>query len=61
MTERHTTRAAERQDHADAIPSSSQDRAAWQEPKLKFVEPKLTKQGDMKQITAGGFFGTFAP
>ena len=60
MTERHTTRTAEQQDKADATPSPSQSRAAWQEPTLKFVEPKLTKQGDMKQITAG-FIGTFVP
>ena len=34
---------------------------AWQEPKLEFVEPKLVKQGEMKQITAQGFIGTFVP
>lgn len=30
------------------------------EPKLRFIEPRLTKQGDATKITAG-FFGTFAP
>ncbi|MFZ1746277.1 MAG: hypothetical protein WBO24_11745 [Nitrospirales bacterium] len=33
---------------------------AWEEPKLDFVEPKLTKQGALKDITAG-FFGSFSP
>ena len=32
----------------------------WEEPKLDFVEPKLTKQGALKDITAG-FFGSFSP
>lgn len=32
----------------------------WQEPKLRFVEPKLTEQGSVKDLT-GGFFGTFSP
>lgn len=32
----------------------------WEEPKLAFVEPKLTKEGGLKDITAG-FFGTFTP
>lgn len=34
---------------------------SWEEPKLKFVEPKLTKEGDLVQLTAQGFFGTFVP
>ena len=36
------------------------DKQPWQEPKLAFVEPKLTPHGDLKQVT-GGFFGTFIP
>lgn len=31
-----------------------------EEPKLDFVEPKLTQQGVLKDITAG-FFGSFSP
>lgn len=34
------------------------------EPKLTFIEPKLTKQGDATKITQQiqpGFFGTFTP
>jgi len=31
----------------------------WHEPKLTFVEPKLTQHGELKEVT--GFFGTFSP
>jgi hypothetical protein len=33
----------------------------WQPPKLTFVEPKLTKEGDLEEVTGQGFFGTFVP
>lgn len=36
------------------------DRSRWQEPRLKFMEPKLTERGSVKDLT-GGFFGTFRP
>jgi hypothetical protein len=36
------------------------EKKAFDEPKLIFVEPKLTKHGDATKIT-GGFFGTFVP
>jgi hypothetical protein len=32
----------------------------WQEPKLAFIEPKLTKHGKLEEVTAG-FFGGFTP
>jgi hypothetical protein len=32
----------------------------WQEPKLAFIKPKLTKHGELKEVTAG-FFGGFSP
>ena len=36
------------------------DKKPFEEPKLTFVEPKLTKHGDATKITGGGgFFGTF--
>lgn len=38
----------------------SQIRKLFTEPKLTFIEPKLTKHGDATEIT-GGFFGSFAP
>jgi hypothetical protein len=43
------------------LPSKTETRRPWQEPKLEFVEPKLVKQGEMKQITGQGFVGTFVP
>jgi hypothetical protein len=32
----------------------------WQEPKLAFVKPKLTKHGKLEEVT-GQFFGAFSP
>ena len=40
--------------------SVTNDRLSWQEPRLKFIEPKLTERGSVKDLT-GGFFGTFRP
>ena len=41
------------------------DRKPWQEPKLAFIEPKLTKHGDLERVTGKqkrtGFFGEFSP
>ena len=34
------------------------DKKTFVEPKLTWVQPKLTKAGDVKNVTAG-FFGTF--
>jgi hypothetical protein len=33
----------------------------WQDPKLAFVKPKLTKHGSLKEVTGDGFFGGFSP
>jgi hypothetical protein len=34
----------------------------WEEPKLTFLEPKLTKHGKLEEVTgAGPFFGGFTP
>lgn len=33
---------------------------SFQEPKLKFIEPKLKTQGNVTKIT-GQFFGPFSP
>lgn len=39
-----------------------QNKKEFTEPKLNFVEPKLTKQGDATKITgAPPIFGTFVP
>ena len=44
-------------------PSSPPDKKPWEEPKLAFVEPKLTKHGALEKVTHGphGFFGQFSP
>ena len=42
-------------------PAQAGPRRTWEEPKLAFVEPKLVKQGEMKQITTQGSLGTFFP
>ena len=46
---------------ADNDSPTQAGRRTWEEPKLEFVEPKLVKQGEMKQITTQGLIGTFVP
>jgi hypothetical protein len=41
--------------------SQSVGKKPWQEPKLTFVEPKLTKHGALEEVTGQGFFGGFTP
>jgi hypothetical protein len=41
------------------LPASDEHKRAWLEPRLSFVQPKLTKHGDLKELT--GFFGGFTP
>ena len=41
--------------------TESQVKKPFSEPKLAFIEPKLTKHGDATKITQQGFFGTFTP
>jgi hypothetical protein len=43
---------------ATAAPAAG--KAPWQEPKLAFIEPKLTTHGKLEEVTAG-FFGGFTP
>lgn len=42
---------------------ASADRKPWEAPKLAFVEPKLTKHGNLEKITGmpNSFFGGFSP
>ena len=53
----------ERRDSQEAKSlDSSQTKKPFTEPKLTFIEPKLTKYGDATKVTAGnGFFGPFSP
>jgi hypothetical protein len=42
-------------------PSATSGKEPWQEPKLTFVEPTLTKHGSLQEVTGQGFFGGFTP
>jgi hypothetical protein len=42
-------------------PAPTLGKKPWQEPKLAFVEPKLTKHGSLEEITGDSFFGGFTP
>jgi len=48
----------ERKSHSVIPPP--EDKKRWQEPKLTFVKPKLTKHGKLEEVT-GQFFGAFSP
>ena len=41
------------------------EKKRWEEPRLDFVEPKLTKHGSLEKVTrmpdGNGFFGGFSP
>lgn len=43
------------------VGSLTTDKKPWQEPKLAFIEPKLTKHGKLEKLTGEGFFGGFTP
>jgi hypothetical protein len=40
-------------------PENHGKKPAFEEPKLAFIEPKLTPRGDLRDTT--GFFTTFSP
>jgi hypothetical protein len=40
--------------------SATTPRRAWEEPKLTFIAPKLTRHGKLEEVT-GQFFGPFSP
>jgi hypothetical protein len=60
MDETSSQRTPSDQGQQHPMPSGA-DRQPWQEPKLVFVEPKLTPHGDLKQVTGQGYFGGFTP
>ena len=43
------------------VEKGSEDKKHFEEPKLEFIQPKLTKHGDATKITQNGFFGPFSP
>ena len=44
----------------ESVPTDDSVNLPFEEPKLTFVEPKLTPRGDLRDVTAGGF-GPFSP
>lgn len=64
MEQKHLPSQQQPEDDGPAVASPT--KAPWHEPKLTFVEPKLTTHGALQKITAqqngpGPFFGTFTP
>jgi hypothetical protein len=54
--------ALQEQEGQGPASSPSPGKRPWQEPKLAFVEPQLTKYGKLEELTGqGGFFGSFSP
>jgi hypothetical protein len=51
-------RTAQTHEGPEAAASLAEDKRPWQEPKLAFVEPKLTHHGTVQEVT-GQAFGTF--
>jgi hypothetical protein len=51
----------EEKEAEESASSQSVNKKPWQEPKLAFVEPKLTKHGTLEEVTGQGFFGGFTP
>jgi hypothetical protein len=62
MEQEHVQRTQPQQEDPRSAGVSSPEKQPWQEPKVAFVEPKLTPHGTLTEVTAqGGFFGTFTP
>jgi hypothetical protein len=60
MEKEKSPRTQTAQEEQGAAASLSPSKKPWQEPKLAFVEPKLTKHGELEQVTFG-FSGRFDP
>jgi hypothetical protein len=60
MAQQPMQRTTETHEAPEAPTSSADRKHPWQEPKLTFVEPKLTHHGTVQEVT-GQSFGTFPP
>ena len=60
MEQKHLPDQQQPEEDRPAV-ASPPARAPWHEPKLVFVEPKLTPHGELKHVTGAPFFGTFTP
>ena len=50
----------------EEVQQGQEEKKHFENPKLEFIQPKLTKHGDATKITTngafnGGFFGSFNP
>jgi hypothetical protein len=60
MMQHEEQSADSRQGAGEATADSARGQQPWEEPKLTFLEPKLTKHGPLEEVTAA-FFGGFTP
>jgi len=60
MPKHPAPKSSHTESHLDPSGSAPSGKSEWQEPKLRFVEPKLVERGPVKDLT-GGFFGGFSP
>ena len=56
---RRPSHQAQEEQEAPLVPAPGKQ--PWQEPKLTFIEPALTKHGTLEELTGQGFFGGFSP
>ena len=52
--------ASQKGEESGTTASSASSKEPWQEPKLAFIEPKLTTHGQLEEVTAG-FLADFTP
>jgi hypothetical protein len=45
----------------EEVQQGNEDKKHFEDPKLAFIQPKLTKHGDATKITTNGLFGEFSP
>jgi hypothetical protein len=46
---------------SQSLEQNSLEAKSWVEPKLTFIEPKLTRHGELLEVTGQSFFGSFVP
>jgi hypothetical protein len=60
MEQQPVQRTTHSHEERGAVAAPGEHKQPWQEPKLEFVEPKLTHHGTVQEVT-GQSFGTFVP
>jgi hypothetical protein len=54
------THRLQQPDQKGPVETPAESKKEWQEPKLNFIKPKLTRHGTLEEVT-GQFFGAFTP